>query len=289
MKRFSEPETTCSHREQCSFAVRTGVLLFALSIAAVLVLHTPACAAQTEAWEIDFVSAIYGKCRATVTQKCARFDWGAFVMLLNPPDYSTLYLVNPTSKLFRREALSKFMLQKWERQLVDGHVARLKKTGVSTLENLKCDNYSCEVFGEETEFQVTKQMDPDPGLAAACCRLLEIPPGYGIPVGCQRHRTEVRKMWLPESGTRSARLVRKDQKLRANLQWLRLVSLREKKMDANLLLMPKDYRLASDDFSLWFSKSGKAGQDDIADFFMSDPYHKKEESDRAGKAPPKGK
>lgn len=190
------------------------------------------------------------------------------IFLLAPPDYTQLYIVNPGNKCYRKQPMMEFLAQRWPNWKHNPKIKNVKKIAEFTGHELQCNRYSCTTDGIECEFSTTQALGVNPELASACCRFVGLPPGYGIPISAT-------KLYSPQQVLQSGHhaVPSKLKPVRGKMvnPWLVVRSVAKSPLHEKDLKLSSVYKLAQEDFSLWFSKDGSLKANDLEEFYTVGP------------------
>lgn len=245
--------------------VRSSMFPIALFLAAILAAFSfaPVSASTETAYCFEFRSALYGQCRAYAIKDRARLEWATIKLLVGPPDHSKLLIVNPNNNCFRKQSIAEFLSDKWHYRVIT-KFDDLKRVGSNQIvKGIVCDRYTYKINDSGFEMWATRKIDATPQLEKAMCTFLAAPSGCGLPVKVLARRKA--KAIRNRDGTYS--IVKGTEDLTVN--WLVVDKLEKVKRDSQDFILPKNYKQAHDDLSLWWSKDGTAKSSDIEDLFTA--------------------
>lgn len=253
-----------------------GVVRLLLLVAIAGIVSAPAYAATETAYCFDFQSALYGHCRAIAIKDRARLEWATIKLLVGPPDHMQLLIVNPNNQCYRKQTIETFLQEKWRYRPIK-KVDALKRVATNQMiSGIACDKYTYKISDANFELWATKKIPATKGLEEAMCSFLAAPSGCGLPVKVNMYR----KGRVTRGKDGAYAFVKGDEEHKVN--WLVVLKLAKVQRDYSDFVLPKDYKLAQDDFSLWWSKDGTAKASDIDELFTAD---EKPPSKNASRAP----
>ncbi len=229
----------------------------------------PVNAATETAYSFDFQSILYGHCRAITAKDRGRLEWATITLLVGPPDHNQLLIVNPNNQCYRKQSIESFLREKWRYRLIKRvDDLKLVKKG-ERVSGIECDKYTYKIRDSRFELWATKKIEATKGLEQAMCSFLAAPSGCGLPVKVNMFR----KGKISRNRDGAYAWVKGDQEHK--LSWLTVSKLAKVQRDSRDFVLPKDYKLATDDFSLWWSKDGTARASDIDELFTADEKKKR--------------
>lgn len=238
--------------------------VISVMVASTTALSLPVNAAMETAYSFDFQSTLYGHCRAITAKDRGRLEWATITLLVGPPDHNQLLILNPNNQCYRKQTIESFLREKWRYRLINKvDDLKLVKKG-EKVSGIECDRYTYKIRDSRFELWATKKIEATKGLEHAMCSFLAAPSGCGLPVKVNMYRKG--KMARNRDGTYA--WVNGDQEHKVS--WLSVSKLTKVHRDSKDFILPKDYKLALDDFSLWWSKDGTAKSTDIDELFTAD-------------------
>lgn len=172
-----------------------------------------------------FESAIGGPSVIYFTEKIMRIEWqGIVTIFLGPPNYDNLKIQYVSIDGYAKETIDQWM-RKYSVLNPNSKIRNVHLIGKETIIDLPCNHYQCEVSDTKMDFWTTSALPINSQLRDVCCRIVDVPAGFGLPIKASRSFTYEQARKLLSSQALGMLKTKEPWKGVKTIKWMKVTSI----------------------------------------------------------------